>query len=73
MPTTKNSSSASLTRSSLSESIQIHPSAKSLFVRSPEAEEALVIEQVCRLLVRFAYLTEELDDETTQPLRAEKE
>lgn len=70
---TEFSLSTPLTRSSLPDVVHIHPSAQSLFVRSPEAEEALAIERVCRLLVRFAYLTEELDNEKTQPFRAEEE
>lgn len=64
--------SSSLKRLSLSERARTHSSVHSLFVPSFEAEEALVIERVCRLLVRFAYLTEEIDNEKTQPLRAEK-
>jgi len=68
----KHSFHSSLIGSSVPDGVQIHPSAQALFARSPENEEALDIERICRILVRFAQLTEEIDRETTEPLSTQE-
>lgn len=40
--------------------------------REEQSSTALDVERICRLLVRFAYLTEEIDHEKTSSLPAQK-